>query len=667
MSISASTNPVVPCVSVVMPVYNREAVLPFAIKSVLEQDFHNFELIIINDASDDGSASVIEYYQKRDARIKVINNVNNSRQHCIPWEPRNDGLQLATGEFIAYLDSDNTWRSNFLSIMLATFSDSSVQMAFCQSCNHYSSRAQLHQVLNRDKRPLVHLDEVAWTAAFCSSELAGTPGLDWYIDTNEMVHRASLFKHLRGLWNVTHPRRDEINRAQSVIRTSRRHNDQDLAERILDCFGASAIVPVAHCLVEYYYEGAPRPSAEQSVFKYDTAESRLAERLDQLNIDGFFIEGAEVDYRFSVGEISGAVSDRLIRDFRRYVALGLADQKLTGYGGTRFLTRALEDIAARYRLAGADTRDYRFVVPFDGGHNALYHAICVAREVWGGRRSTANIIFQVPAYPYWSICSAAGVGYVAIEAYSFDAYLEALEARVSEDTIAIIINTPHNPTGAEMGEAHIERLNTLARNFNIGLIVDIAYHSFAGAPVPLGLFSKERTLFCDSVSKSLGLPGLRLGFSFTSDERLATFLRRHKSASSLLPSAIKVDFVDYLEKQSDYRSDIAQLIRTRRSRVDDYIKLNPWPARVSTLSSGNGMFELLSIELGEFIGEERAEKKCASELLYKHKLLVTVGEQLFPPQMPRQNTCLLRLSFGAEASLEAGLSSLQSYLSSLLK
>lgn len=90
-----------PLVSVLMPVYNSETYLDQAIRSILEQTFHDFELLIINDASTDRTATISVSYQ--DPRIRVIRNAINLGL----TKSLNIGLQEAQGEYIARLDADD--------------------------------------------------------------------------------------------------------------------------------------------------------------------------------------------------------------------------------------------------------------------------------------------------------------------------------------------------------------------------------------------------------------------------------------------------------------------------------------------------------------------------------------------------------------------------------
>lgn len=107
-------------VSVIMASYNRGWIIEKAIKSVLDQKFKDFELIIVDDGSTDNTKEVITKFS--DPRIKVINLETNGGVSAA----RNEALKVSKGEFIAYLDSDNLWYPNFLGVMLSELADGSV-------------------------------------------------------------------------------------------------------------------------------------------------------------------------------------------------------------------------------------------------------------------------------------------------------------------------------------------------------------------------------------------------------------------------------------------------------------------------------------------------------------------------------------------------------------
>jgi len=103
-----------PVVSVLMTAYNREEFIADAIESVLAQTFTDWELIIVDDCSRDGTVEIAKRYAARDARIRVHVNERNLGQ----FENRNYAATLASGRFIKYHDSDDLMYPHCLAVMV---------------------------------------------------------------------------------------------------------------------------------------------------------------------------------------------------------------------------------------------------------------------------------------------------------------------------------------------------------------------------------------------------------------------------------------------------------------------------------------------------------------------------------------------------------------------
>ena len=99
-------------VSIIMPNYNSEKYIEATIKSVLAQSYPNWELIIVDDCSKDGSVAIVESFD--DERIRLIRNSVNSGAAV----SRNNAIEAANGRWIAFLDSDDLWAENKLSEQL---------------------------------------------------------------------------------------------------------------------------------------------------------------------------------------------------------------------------------------------------------------------------------------------------------------------------------------------------------------------------------------------------------------------------------------------------------------------------------------------------------------------------------------------------------------------
>lgn len=104
-----------PLVSVIMPTYNRKDIIKNAIDSVLSQTYSNFELIIVDDGSNDGTSNFLKTID--DDRLVLQSHTNNKGVASA----RNTGLKNAKGEIITYLDSDNLWEKEYLETVVAAF------------------------------------------------------------------------------------------------------------------------------------------------------------------------------------------------------------------------------------------------------------------------------------------------------------------------------------------------------------------------------------------------------------------------------------------------------------------------------------------------------------------------------------------------------------------
>lgn len=100
-----------PLVSVVMPLYNKGVSVENSIRSVLSQTEGNFELVVVNDGSTDGSDCVVQ--RIKDNRIRLINQINGGEGAA-----RNRGISEAKADLIAFLDADDEWMPNFLNTVL---------------------------------------------------------------------------------------------------------------------------------------------------------------------------------------------------------------------------------------------------------------------------------------------------------------------------------------------------------------------------------------------------------------------------------------------------------------------------------------------------------------------------------------------------------------------
>lgn len=100
-------------VSIIMPAYKTEETISFSIQSIINQTFSDWELIIVDDGSPDRVVSIAREWGERDQRIRIYQQANKGVASA-----RNYGLEKSRGEYIAFLDSDDIWSSQFMETML---------------------------------------------------------------------------------------------------------------------------------------------------------------------------------------------------------------------------------------------------------------------------------------------------------------------------------------------------------------------------------------------------------------------------------------------------------------------------------------------------------------------------------------------------------------------
>lgn len=98
-------------ISVVIPLYNKEKYIGRAIRSIMNQTYQQFEIVVINDGSTDHSAAVVE--QIGDSRIRLI-----SQENAGVSAARNSGIEASKYDFIAFLDGDDEWKTNHLEVIV---------------------------------------------------------------------------------------------------------------------------------------------------------------------------------------------------------------------------------------------------------------------------------------------------------------------------------------------------------------------------------------------------------------------------------------------------------------------------------------------------------------------------------------------------------------------
>ena len=128
-------------VSVIVPVYNVESYLRQCLDSITGQTLKNIEIICVDDSSTDGSKSILEEYAERDGRVKVITQSNKGAGAA-----RNNGLSVAKGKYLSFLDSDDFCESDMLELAYNKAEEDQADFVVFQSDQYYTEENKYVEV-----------------------------------------------------------------------------------------------------------------------------------------------------------------------------------------------------------------------------------------------------------------------------------------------------------------------------------------------------------------------------------------------------------------------------------------------------------------------------------------------------------------------------------------
>jgi len=196
-----------PLLTVIVPCYNVEPYIDKCISSIVNQTYPNLEILLIDDGSTDDTGVICDAWQEKDQRIRVIHKKQNEGLSCA----RKTGVENATAEYIAHVDSDDWIDANMYTDMMAALLSTSSDIADCDFMFVYEdgsmkSRVDHHtgsiQVLGRTEGVLIQLkDNCTWRMSFVTKvykkslfeNFSFPTGCNWGEDqiNHELFHRAS--------------------------------------------------------------------------------------------------------------------------------------------------------------------------------------------------------------------------------------------------------------------------------------------------------------------------------------------------------------------------------------------------------------------------------------------------------------------------------------------
>ena len=119
-------------ISIIVPVYNVEMYLERCIDSVLNQTYHNIELILVDDGSSDSCGKICDFYAEKDSRVKVIHKENGGQASA-----RNMALDIMIGDYVGFVDSDDYILPDMYESLYTILKKHSAEMAICSVINDH--------------------------------------------------------------------------------------------------------------------------------------------------------------------------------------------------------------------------------------------------------------------------------------------------------------------------------------------------------------------------------------------------------------------------------------------------------------------------------------------------------------------------------------------------
>ncbi len=171
-----------PLVSIIVPVYNTQKYLARCLDSLLAQDYENLELILIDDGSTDGSETLLDEYQEKDARVRVIHQENAGVSLS-----RNRAIEAARGEYIRFVDSDDWLPENATSLLVSAAEEAGCDMVIADFYRVSGTRMSQKGDIDEDQV----MDRVEFASHMIENPADFYYGVLW----NKMFRRSIIMEH----------------------------------------------------------------------------------------------------------------------------------------------------------------------------------------------------------------------------------------------------------------------------------------------------------------------------------------------------------------------------------------------------------------------------------------------------------------------------------------
>ncbi|MCD8362070.1 MAG: glycosyltransferase [Lachnospiraceae bacterium] len=171
-----------PLVSIIVPVYNTQKYLARCLDSLLAQDYENLELILIDDGSTDGSETLLDEYQEKDARVRVIHQENAGVSLS-----RNRAIEAARGEYIRFVDSDDWLPENATSLLVSAAEEAGCDMVIADFYRVSGTRMSQKGDIDEDQV----MDRVEFASHMIENPADFYYGVLW----NKLFRRSIIMEH----------------------------------------------------------------------------------------------------------------------------------------------------------------------------------------------------------------------------------------------------------------------------------------------------------------------------------------------------------------------------------------------------------------------------------------------------------------------------------------
>lgn len=174
-------------ISIIVPVYNAEKYLDKCINSIIDQSYRDFEVLLIDDGSSDGSAEICDTHASKDPRIRVIHKSNGGSASA-----RNLGLKLAKGDYIAFVDADDYVDPDYLRIMYELALAHHADIVQCQYRTvQQNEQPSPEKYAKQESHKEIVCDNIQLLRDFCQKKTYVSVAVLW-----NKLYRRELFDHL---------------------------------------------------------------------------------------------------------------------------------------------------------------------------------------------------------------------------------------------------------------------------------------------------------------------------------------------------------------------------------------------------------------------------------------------------------------------------------------